>query len=148
MKQPPNTVIYRGMAGPVCGECSDLLPISGEHMHVCLKCHPQLEFSTLLEERGLDILKEAMAKYDMPAKAVIKKWIRLGQMADKFMVEGYEMVFRLGDEEIDPLHHGPKMAPMPECGGKDCKILQPGMTYHNRDTCPESDLFVEARNES
>lgn len=188
--KPPNTVIHRGAGGPVCGECYAVLPVIGEHMHVCLKCHPHFEFSALLDERELGILKETMAKYDMSAKAVIKKWIRLGQMTDHFVADGYELVFRIGDNEIDPLHlGGPKMAPMPApgmhdgwetspfnrdrekpdeyckrgcgqftyhpptgecpleppCGGVDCKILDPGLTYHNTDTCPEKNMFVKER---
>ncbi len=104
------------------------------------------EFPELLDgDRDQRILSEAMVKYDMSAKAVVKKWVRLGQMADMMIAQGYEMVFRLGDTEVDPFDSGPKMAPMPECGGRDCKILQPGMTYHNTDTCPEKEMFVKER---
>jgi hypothetical protein len=135
--RPPNTVIERGLGGPICGECQNVLAVSGPHNRICLHCHSHLAFSELLDERELAILKEGMVKYDMSAKAVIKKWLRLGQMADLFVAQGYEMVFRLGDNEVDPFDRGPKMAPMPACGGVDCKVLQPGMTYHNLDTCPE-----------
>jgi hypothetical protein len=151
--KPPNTVIERGLGGPICGECQRVLPVAGALNRVCIQCHPQLEFAELLGDalgaensRELDTLAQLMKKKDMTARGVIRHMFRLGQMVDHFTALGYEMVFRLGDDEIDPLHMGgPKMAPMPDCGGVDCKILQPGMTYHNTDTCPEKELFVKER---
>lgn len=141
--KPPNTVIERGLGGPICGECLRVLPVSGPLNRVCIQCRPQLEYVELLGDalgaensRELDVLAELMMTKDMTARGVIRHMFRLGQMVDNFTRQGYEVVFRLGDEEIDPLHlGGPKMAPMPECGGLNCKILKPGMTFHD-ETCP------------
>jgi len=150
--KPPNTVIERGLGGPVCGECGSILNVAGTCNRICLKCYPHFEFLELLGDalgaensRELDVLADLMKKKDMTARGVIRHMFRLGQMVDNFTSQGYEVVFRLGDDEIDPFDRGPKKAPMLECGGVDCKILQPGMTYHNMDTCPEADRFVKER---
>jgi hypothetical protein len=118
--KPPNTVIERGMGGPVCGECQRVLPVAGALNRVCIQCYPQLEFVELLggslgaeNSRELDVLAELMKKKQMTARGVIRHMFRLGQMVDLFTAQGYEVVFRKGDDEVDPFDRGPKMAPMP-----------------------------------
>lgn len=135
--KPPNTVIERGLGGPVCGECYSLLPVTGELNHVCLRCHPHLEYAGLLDERELKALKVAMDSKEMSAKAVIRHFFRMGQTMDHFLTKGSTIGY-LGDQGDfhDPFDSGPKMAPMPDCGGTRCKVLAPGTTYHD-ESCPK-----------
>src|SRR5271157_1240610 len=79
--------------GPRCGECGCVLPVEGELSRICVLCHPHYEYAGLLDERELKALKEAMGKKGMSAKAVIRHFFRLGQTADCFISEGYEMEF-------------------------------------------------------
>src|SRR5271155_3650133 len=99
--KPPNTVIERGLGGPICGECARVLPVMGALNRVCIQCHPQLEFVELLGDalgaensRELDVLADLMKKKDMTARGVIRHMFRLGQMVDNFTSQGYEVVFR------------------------------------------------------
>jgi hypothetical protein len=113
---PTNSVIERGLGGPICGGCGAVLPVTGVHEKVCLKCCPEQEFSELLDGRELEILLAAMKKSDQSAKAVMKRWLRFGQMVDHFVGKEFELVFRAkdGSEEVDPFDKGgPKLAPMP-----------------------------------
>jgi hypothetical protein len=153
--KPPNTVIERGLGGPICGECQRVLPVAGALNRVCIQCHPQLEFVELLGDalgaensRELDALAEIMKRKDMTARGVIRHLFRLGHMIEQQLLLEPDTTIGYLDDQGD--FHGffdrlPKKAPMPDCGGVDCKILQPGMTYHNTDTCPEKELFVKER---
>lgn len=135
---PPNTVIERGLGGPICGECAHVLPVVGQHARICLLCHPEYEFNHMLDERELGILAKGMIKRDQSAVATVKHWVRLGQLVDHFKEEGFDLLFRHPEsgKYVDPFDQGPKMAPMPYCGGAGCKQLQHGMTFHD-ENCPE-----------
>jgi len=62
----------------------------------------------------LQIIRKAAESDDMRPEMVVKRWARLGQMSDTMLKQGYEIVYRKGDEEVDPFDSGPKLAPMPK----------------------------------
>src|SRR5271157_4098798 len=88
--KPPNTVIERGLGGPVCGECGSILNVAGTCNRICLKCYPHFEFLELLGDalgaensRELDALAEIMKRKDMTARGVIRHLFRLGHMVEQ-----------------------------------------------------------------
>jgi hypothetical protein len=99
--------------------------------------------------RELDTLAEIMKRKDMTARGVIRHLFRLGQMVERHILLNPDTTVGYLDDQGD--FHGffdslPKMAPMPVieeagavpyCGGRQCKVLAPGLTYHNTDSCPE-----------
>src|SRR5208337_2073551 len=110
---PPNTVIERGLGGPVCGECGQLLPVSGKNNRVCLKCFPEREIE-FLDEREQKFLREMMDKKD-----IMRHMFRLGQGCDFFMSQGYHLAFlnpATGDYEMPFNRTEKKLAPKPGVG--------------------------------
>jgi|SRR5271157_4529753 len=67
-------------------------------------------------EREKTILKEAAEKADIAEVAIVKRWVRLGQMLDRHMTEEPNTTVGYLDDQGD-FHgffdHGPKKAPMP-----------------------------------
>jgi hypothetical protein len=115
---PPNTVIERGLGGPVCGECGQLLPVSGKNNRVCLKCFPEREIE-FLDEREQGFLREMMDKKEMSATATMRHMFRLGQAVDYFLAKGLTLAFinpATGETETPFNRQDKKLAPMPGVG--------------------------------
>jgi hypothetical protein len=113
-----NTVIERGLGGPVCGECDSLLPVAGKNNRVCLRCHPEREIE-FLDDREHKFLREMMDKKDMSAEAVMRHMFRLGQSVDHFLSLGLTLAFLNPEtgETVRPFERlDKKLAPMPGVG--------------------------------
>jgi hypothetical protein len=78
----------------------------------CPACHPEIKMD-FLDGRDQSFLRRLMDQREQSAGAVVRHLFRLGQTVDHYMNQGYSLIFRKGDEEIDPLRPFPKMAPMP-----------------------------------
>lgn len=72
------------------------------------------EVERIFDERERAVLREAMERDDMSAEGVVRHFFRMGQLVDLFVRQrGYQLLFRKGDETVDPFYVGPKMAPIP-----------------------------------
>lgn len=113
-----NTVIERGLGGPVCGECGNLLNVAGKNNRVCLKCLPEREIE-FFDEREHTFLREEMDRCDMSAVAVVRRHFRLGQTVDHFLRQGFHLAFLnpATGETVKPFEReDKKLAPMPGVG--------------------------------
>lgn len=111
-----NTVRERGLGGPVCGECGRILPVSGKNNRVCLACFPERELVEYLDERDMQIVRDVMDSKDLSVKAVVRRFFRLGQLADRYLDKGFRLTF-FNPKTLqyeDPFETGPKKAPMPD----------------------------------
>ena len=74
-------------------------------------------FTISLTEREERILREAAEQKDMSPEAVIKHWLRMGQLMDHYINHGYKPMFHKNvhdvTEVVDPFYTFPKLAPMP-----------------------------------
>lgn len=155
-----NTVRERGLGGSVCGECGASLPVKGKNSRVCVVCFPERELVEYLDTREMDVVRKVMDAKDLSAKAVLRRFFRLGQLADHYLDKGYRLAFYNTTtlQYEDPFETGFRKAPMPDPAGSDptfgrleidaaekqipscgnglCRVDK-GVTFHAT-TCPES----------
>lgn len=68
-----------------------------------------------LSHREQEVLTQLAKQKDLSEEAVLRQALRMYQLTDMYMSQGYELAFWKPDGEIiRPLRTGPKMAPMPE----------------------------------
>jgi hypothetical protein len=76
-----------------------------------------------LNEREIGVLDQLAKQKDMSRDAVMRRALRIYQIADKYLMDGWELAFhqKAGQTEtlIFPLRSTPKMAPMGGVDGKD-----------------------------
>lgn len=116
-----NTVRERGLGGPVCGECGKLVAVTGKNNRICLECFPERELVEYLDGREMAVVRRVMDAKDLSAKAVLRRFFRLGQLADHYLDKGYRLAFYnpVTLQYEDPFETGFKKAPMPDPIGND-----------------------------
>lgn len=70
-------------------------------------------FEFIFDERELEVLREVMERDDMSARAVVRRFFRLGQAADIYLRRGIELGFLDDQGDFNPMFpHFPKLSPI------------------------------------